>query len=73
MNIRKSIRRLRRRDQCQIQGLRPCTFISPCLPCRSKLNLVGIADVKNTCDIDDVLSFTDHTLTNISRGPHPLI
>uniref|UniRef100_U9SW60 Uncharacterized protein n=1 Tax=Rhizophagus irregularis (strain DAOM 181602 / DAOM 197198 / MUCL 43194) TaxID=747089 RepID=U9SW60_RHIID len=33
------------------------------------LDLVGIADVKNTRDIDDVLSFTDHTLANISRGP----
>ncbi|GBC23799.1 hypothetical protein GLOIN_2v1785936 [Rhizophagus irregularis DAOM 181602=DAOM 197198] len=37
------------------------------------LDLVGIADVKNTRDIDDVLSFTDHTLANISREPHPLV
>ncbi|CAB4421637.1 unnamed protein product [Rhizophagus irregularis] len=35
------------------------------------LDLVGIADVKNARDIDDVLSFTDHTLANISRKSPP--
>ncbi|CAB5201473.1 uncharacterized protein OCT59_017805 [Rhizophagus irregularis] len=54
-DLKEFIRRSRRRDQCQIQGL----------------DLVGIADVKNTRDIDDVLSFTDHTLANISREPPP--
>ncbi|GBC18451.2 hypothetical protein GLOIN_2v1785936 [Rhizophagus irregularis DAOM 181602=DAOM 197198] len=39
--------------------------------CVGGLDLVGIADVKNARDIDDVLSFTDHTLANISRKSPP--
>ncbi|CAG8738231.1 815_t:CDS:2, partial [Rhizophagus irregularis] len=37
--------------------------------CVGGLDLVDIADIKSTRDIDDVLSFTDHTLANISREP----
>ncbi|CAB4389985.1 unnamed protein product [Rhizophagus irregularis] len=38
---------------------------------REQCQIQGIADVKNARDIDDVLSFTDHTLANISRKSPP--